>query len=90
MKKAPVPPLFIDCDPEELKNMVLLFATSVPVFVQLPLTVKSFVPVIVSVAPVFIVMLLQTAPVAPMVGENGAPEEIVTLSVAVGTAPPHS
>ena len=38
-----------------------------PLFAQLPLTVKVFEPVIVSVAPELIVKLLQTA-VAPITG----------------------
>jgi len=61
---------------------------TVPLLVQLPLTVKVFVPVMVSVAPELMVILLQTA-AAEIVGWNGVPARMVTLSVAVGTIPPH-
>ena len=48
---------------------VLEFPVKVPLlFVQSPLTVKVFEPVIVRVAPEFIVILLHTPPAAPMDG----------------------
>ena len=53
--------------PEPLKITLLELGVKVPLFVQFPLTVKVFEPVIVSDAPEFIVMLLQTA-VAPITG----------------------
>src|SRR5678815_3796503 len=61
---------------------------SVPLFVQSPLTVNVFAPVIVSVAPELMVILLQAA-AAEMVGAKGVPARIVTLSAEVGTTPLH-
>ena len=58
-----------------------------PLFIQLPLTVKVFEPVMVSDAPVLIVMLLQTA-AALITGGCGVPDGIVTFVVASGI-PPH-
>ena len=70
-----------------LNVTVLAFAVKVPLFVQLPLTVKLYEPPIdiANVAPELIVMLLQTPPAEPMLGELGVPEGIVTLVDEIGT-----
>src|SRR5689334_17896523 len=76
------------CVVPELNSTVPLFA-SVPVLLQLPLTVKVNVADMVRVAPVLIVIFRQTAPEAPIVGENAAPDEIVTSVEASGIKPLH-
>ena len=69
-----------------LNVTVLEFAVKDPLFVQLPLTVREFAPIIVSV-PV-IVILLHKPPAAPMLGEKVVPEGIITLVDEVGTELP--
>ncbi len=81
-------PAIKTCATPELKSTVLVAPVNVPLFVQLPLTPKVFVPVIVRVAPLLIVILLHTAPAAPIVGWNVVPDKMVTFVALVGT-PPH-
>src|SRR5579862_3633900 len=65
LKVAEVPPM--DCV-VPAKITVLEFEVNVPLFVQFPLTVKEFEALIVNVALALIVILLQMAPAAPIVG----------------------
>ena len=84
------------CEPEIVgvaaaKATVPELALNVPLFVQLPLKVKVLAPEKESIAPVCMVILLQTAvelmfgyPILP----TGSDEGIITLVEARGT-PPH-
>ena len=70
--------------PVPVKLTVELFGVKVPFFVQLPLTLKVFVPLMVRDAPGSMVRLRQTAD-APMTGWFAGADGIVTSVVAVGT-----
>ena len=80
-------PIFAAAVP--LKTRVEVLAVNVPLLVQFPETVRVLVPTIVNDVPEAIVMLLQTAPDAPMDGYRSKPEERITSVEAVGIAPPH-
>ena len=67
--------------------MVLEPTVKVPLFTQSPQTPKVLVVLMVSVAPEFIVKLLQTAPDALMVGELVVPEGIIALIEHEGDEP---
>ena len=65
-----------------------MFATKVPLFDRLPLIFSVFDPEIVSVAPEFMVRLLQRPPAAPITGWF-PPALMITLVAEVGTDPLH-
>ena len=63
-----------------------MLALKVPLLTALPLIVSVYEPPIVKVAPELMVILLQRPPAAPILGELGVPEEIVTFVEASGIA----
>ena len=72
-----------------MKVTVPVPAVRVPLFDQLPETVRAPVPDMVRVAPLLIVMFLHCAPMALMVGWKSVPEGIVTSVEEIGRVPLH-
>src|SRR5690606_8008888 len=66
---------------------VLVLDVNVPLLTQSPYTVSVFEPLMVSEAPLLIVMSRQTAPAASMSGKLGTPAGMMTSVVDVGMAP---
>ena len=72
-----------------VNETVPLFALNVPLFVQSPETDKMLLPFIVNDAPLEILILRHTAPVALIMGWLGVPGGMITSVIEVGTIPLH-